>query len=199
MGAIAALSTQLWHSVSAFVALEVGGGTILNHFFGVLFALSTSFAILLFTVRGRKSLAYFSLCVEVFVNLIHYSVLDMPVSPILFSTLFMCLIVPVFIAVYSSEIEPITAREHLTPEPVSEPLDIPVQEQLKLSDSEFISEVNKIVGFDITNKNDKGGSLSEESREELRKLWRQRSQMSRDQLLSNINSLLRATGKPLFQ
>lgn len=199
LGAIAALSTQLWHSVSAFVALEVGGSQhYLNYFFGILFAFSTSFAILLFTVRGRRGLAYFSLAVEVFVNLIHYSVLDMPVGALLFSTLFMCAIVPVFIAVYSSEIVP--ERDDVVESQSTVPAHaVPALQQTeKMTDREFLDEVNRIAGFDITNREDKSGGLPEEKREELRKLWRQRGQMSKDQLLSNINSVLRTRGNPLF-
>lgn len=102
---IMSLITQLWHSIQAFVHLEIKGtNEVLAYIFGIFFAVSTSFAILIFTIRGSRKLAYFFLAVEVFVNIIHYGVMGMIDPMILFPTIFMCLIVPVTISVYSAAI-----------------------------------------------------------------------------------------------
>lgn len=217
------LATQLWHSVTAFVKLDVGGeGNKWNYLFGILFSLSTSFAILLFTVRGKKGIAYFFLAVEVFINVIHYSVIGMEAGPLLWSTMFMCAIVPITIAVYSDAVNevPDDTDHLLSTENNSERLSEGLQEASrvkeilvdqsmyngepniqigsKLDSKQFLDEVNGLIGFDITNPDDKSGDISEEKKSELRKLWRKRKEMSSDKLKAEIHSVLRKTGQPLF-
>lgn len=195
LAAIASLSTQLWHSVRAFVHLDVGGSdNYWNYLFGIMFSLSTSFAILVFTVRGRKNLAYFFLVVEVFINVIHYGVIGMDLGPIMISTVFMCLIVPITISVYSSEIDVNEMEE-------AKPIHPPGAIDKKLSDEDFIESVNSIVGFDITNSKDKSGDIDPSTRGELRALWKQRKDMNATELLSKIDSILKSKpeDRPLFK
>jgi hypothetical protein len=192
LAAIMSLTTQLWHSVKAFVMLDVGGpDNKWNYLFGIMFSISTSFAILLFTVRGRKNLAYFFLVVEVFINVIHYGVMDgMENNAVLYSTLFMCIIVPVTIAVYAAEIK----DEDVIEQPVSRN----VMTTEGMEDREFIEEVNNLIGFDITNPNDSSGKVEEDVKKELRKLWKQRKSMSKLDLKFQMKQILK-DGNPLFK
>lgn len=187
LASIMSLCTQLWHSVQAFIHLEVkGANTWLTYIFAVLFSVSTSFAILLFTVRGRKQWAYFFLGVEVFINVIHYGVIGMSGISILLPTLFMCIIVPVTISVYSSEID--TSVEEVK---VDEPED---------PGKVFLKQVNDKIGFDITNPKDKSGDMSEEKKAELRKLWKRRDSISRNDMTKEIDKILSSDkGAGLFK
>jgi hypothetical protein len=216
LAAIMSLSTQLWHSVKAFVTLEPGDKFWWVYLFGILFAVSTSYAILLFTVRRKVRKAYFFLGVEVFINVISYSVLDMPLGPVLFSTLFMCIIVPITISAYSSEIdldeqdEPSDA--HLPAIEVSQLADSPKQTRKepkikvvdkpplkkKFDDDSFIKAVNEMLGFDITNPKDKTGEVPESTKLELRKLWRQRKDKDAEAIKAEMKSILNQNGKALF-
>lgn len=214
LGAIASLLTQSNHSVNAFVHLEAGGSNIyLNYFFGVLFALSTSLSILIFTVRGRKNLAYFSLAVEVFVNVIHYGVIGMDLGPILFSTIFMCLIVPVYIAMYSGEVvietvsvpfqqvtdfgdmSSFTTTSNVPKDEPYQYVDLRQEEAKQpspiLGKSELLHAVNSIIGFDVNDRSSIGdGKLKESHRDDIRSLWYKRNTMTQDQLFSNIKSIM---------
>lgn len=215
-GAVAALLTQFWHSMNAFVSLEIGGATWQNYCFGALFAFSTNFAILLFTVRGRKALAYFSLAVEVFVNIIHYNLIGMDTGAIFFSTAFMCLIVPVFITMYSGEIvveEEVKpspaidfglmdlegAKSYITEERIKQypltPDEVfevePTKPAPLKSDSEFVHDIINLVGFDPRNRDDVGNNqLTPSKRDDIRSLWFKRNSMTRDQLISNMTSII---------
>lgn len=174
--AIMSLTTQLWHSVKAFVMLDVGGTlNYWNYLFGVMFSVSTSFAILLFTVRGRKNWAYFFLVVEVFINIIHYGVMGMEANSILYATVFMCVIVPVTIGIYSAEIN---VHEY----------DIP--EAIGVENQEFINQVNTIIGFDITNPTDTSGRLKNDTRDHLRKLWKERKVITKSELLNRARFIV---------
>ncbi len=208
LAAVMSLSTQLWHSVRAFVMLDVGGADNLwNYLFGILFSTSTSLAILIFTVRGRKDLAYFFLVVEVFINIIHYSIMRMDVGPLLVSTLFMCIIVPVTIAIYSSEIDvnekPFVAQVIKEDDLRANVLSIDklpsVEHPTILNKSNFISEINTMIGFDITKPSDECESISEEKKSDLRNLWRQRNGMLDHEMKSKIRSILEEEASPLFK
>lgn len=201
LAAIASLVTQLWHSVNAFVKLEVDGqNSSWNYLFGVLFAVSTSFAILLFTVRGRTSLAYFFLAVEVFVNVIHYNLMSMPWGSLFASTAFMCIIVPITIAVYSSEIDP---EETVPMAPQEEPKEKPeIDNPFSLGaidDEEFIKEVNTLVGFDVTKNSQSADAIDENKRKQLRDLWHKRKEMDADQVRSKIKAIIKGSNNPLFR
>ncbi len=216
IGAILALTTQLWHSVRAFVLLDVGGAdNKWNYLFGILFSISTSFAILLFTVRGRKGWAYFFLAVEVFINLIHYSVLDMPPGPILFATIFMCLIVPVTISIYSSEIDvnekkiPIAELnekwQHQVKDGVMSNFTIAhngpeagkVKPQIDAKGQKLLQEINDTAKCDIMD--DKNNVIPESKKAQLRELWRQRNDMPEEILKAKVRNILKEKDKPLFQ
>lgn len=197
MAAILSLVSQLWHSVKAFVNLEVNGDqNVWNYLLGIFFAVSTSFAILMFTVRGRRNLAYFFLAVEVFINVIHYQVMGMNGTALLIATIFMCIIVPVTISVYSAEVD-LDEVDRLKKEP--EELANPEATKVDmLSDGQFIDEVNKLVGFDITDTNDKSGRLSDNARKELRLLWKERKRLAKSELLSRMRTIIDDSNRPLF-
>jgi hypothetical protein len=192
LAAMMSLATQLWHSVKAFVTLDIGGAeNYWNYLFGILFSLSTSFAILLFTIRGRKHWAYFFLAVEVFINIIHYNVMGMESGPILFSTIFMCIIVPVTISIYSAEVDTsVVTVENVTT--------TKVMTTEGMEDKEFIQEINELIGFDITNPNDSSGKIDEQSKNQLRKLWKERKKMSKLDLKFQMRNILK-NGEPLFK
>ena len=200
LATVMSLTPQLWHSVRAFVQLDVGGDSnIWNYFFGILFSVSTSFAILLFTVRGRKKTAYFFLAVEVFINVIHYALMDMNSGPLLYSTLFMCLIVPVTIAVYSSEID-IDEVNDVAFESLPNVNIQAVPSTVRMDGKTFIKEVNDLVGFDITNPKDKSGNVKETSRVALRELWKQKNTLPEEIMKSKIQSILKDDKEsPLFK
>ncbi len=196
IAAIMSLATQLWHSVKAFVMLDVGGvDNKWNYLFGILFSVSTSFAILLFTVRGRKNWAYFFLVVEVFINVIHYGVMGMESNATLYATVFMCIIVPVTISIYSAEIDVNEAIEPVIAKSEAEQI---IGTDIGLNDQQFISEINSLIGFDITNSNDSSGKVSLEKRKELRALWKQRQTMRVADLKASIRDILQP-GNPLFK
>lgn len=222
LAAIASLVTQLWHSVNAFVKLEVDGHPdYWNYVFGVLFAVSTSFAILLFTVRGRARLAYFFLAVEVFINVIHYDIMNLPLGPIMASTAFMCFIVPVTIAVYSREIntEEATLIEDKTFSPtISSQWDPKIEpytmslshndlydpfgsddHNVIIGDEEFIKEVNTLAGFDVTKNSQSADAIDEDKRKQLRELWHKRKEMDADQVRSKIKAIIKGSNNPLFR
>lgn len=191
------LSTQLWHSVNAFVHLDKGGAdNYWNYLFGILFSVSTSFAILLFTVRGRKNLAYFFLVVEVFINVIHYNLLSMEMSTAFFATLFMCLIVPVTISVYSSEIDPTVAEEKISP-----PVTNISQNNINIvpDNSGVLAEINKAVGFNVSDPNDYSGNLPPYEKQRLKDLWKANGATNPQLVKDEVNKLLaKPTGKLLF-
>jgi hypothetical protein len=194
---IMSLSTQIWHSVTAFVALDKGGAdNYWNYLFGILFSVSTSFAILLFTVRGRRNLAYFFLAVEVFINIIHYSVLDMGVSTILFSTIFMCLIVPVTISVYSAEIDPILEEEKIIPTNI----DISQNNShiAPVNNRATLEELNKLVGFDVSNQDDYTGDMDPFKKQKMKDIWKELGATQPEVAKREINKLFKHTGKMLF-
>src|SRR5690606_25864560 len=221
LAAITSLATQLWHSVNAFVKLEVDGHPdYWNYVFGVLFAVSTSFAILLFTVRGRARLAYFFLAVEVFINVIHYDLMNLPLGPIMASTAFMCFIVPVTIAVYSREIntEETTLIEdktfgptvHSQRDPKIEPYTMSLShndsydpfgpdDHHVIGDEEFIKEVNALAGFDVTKNSQSADAIDEDKRKQLRELWQKRKEMGADQVRSKIKAIVKGSNNPLFR
>jgi hypothetical protein len=101
---ILGLITQLSHSIAAYVILAKEDVLWLNITTGILFSLALSFGIIIFTLRGRKNLAYFYLTVEVFINIIYYRLYEIQSPYILGSTIFLSLILPITIASYSHEI-----------------------------------------------------------------------------------------------
>lgn len=188
LACIMSLTTQLWHSVKAFVMLDVGGSdNMWNYLFGIMFSISTSFAILLFTVRGRQYWAYFFLVVEVFINVIHYNVMSMNTGSLLIATVFMCIIVPVTISIYSAEIDVNQEAKEIKEE----------KEAAEKKEFDFIEEINELIGFDITDPKDKSGSLSVGSKNKLRELWRKREAMTPIEIKYQMKSILKE-GNPLF-
>jgi hypothetical protein len=214
LGLILSLSTQLWHSVTAFVELEKNGPELLKYAFGLAFAFSNSFAILMFTLRGSK-IAYFFLAVEIFINIIHYKVMDLDFRENLsfyISTLFMSIIVPVTISQYSRASRKVVAENQESPAAVKKEVPVPVQDTPKLPfrvpvkpnvietfdmDS-LLKEINKRIGFDITNKKETSENLSEEKVKALRAVWKKHKSLSKDEILDKIDGILKAEGEPLF-
>lgn len=101
---IFALLTQLSHSIIAYASLAKEKALWFNYLFGVMFSLALSLSILLFTLRGRKRLAVFYLLVEMFINIIYYRLYELENTYVLFSTIFLALIIPVTIFSYSHEV-----------------------------------------------------------------------------------------------
>lgn len=110
-----ALATQISHSIIAYSIIDT---IILNngklnyieisywsYFFGMLFSIAISVAILIFTLRNNKLMAYFFVLVEIFINII-YSRLDNQYNQWLFySILFLACIIPIIIAAYSHQVD----------------------------------------------------------------------------------------------
>lgn len=110
-----ALATQISHSIIAYSTIDT---IILNngklnyieisywsYFFGMLFSIAISVAILIFTLRNNKLMAYFFVLVEIFINII-YSRLDNQYNQWLFySILFLACIIPIIIAAYSHQVD----------------------------------------------------------------------------------------------
>lgn len=121
-----ALVTQISHSVIAYAFVDsfiLNGGkitaddgsridpSIFSYIIGVLFSISISTAILIFTVRKNKLMAYFFVLVEIFINVM-YSRLDNNYSFWIFtSILFLSIIIPITIAAYSHQTEKEEAKE----------------------------------------------------------------------------------------
>lgn len=193
LATIMSLTPQLWHSINAFVHLDQGGAdNVWNYVFGVLFSLSTSFAILLFTVRGRRNVAYFFLAVEVFINIIHYGLLGMSFGMLFFSTLFMCLIVPITIAAYSAEID---TEEKSLPPTVDPPVTNSVPEAFSVAHKSLpfdpLEEINKLAGFDVSDPNDYSGNLPAYQKQKLKDLWK----ANKDNPTAALNEVRRILGK----
>jgi hypothetical protein len=208
LGLILSLVTQLWHSVTAFVELERSGPEILKYLFGVAFAFSNSFAILMFTLRGSK-IALFFLTVEIFINIMHYKIMDIRDDPsLLISTVFMSIIVPVTISQYSKAARKVkeeiqdakeTAEKEVPEAPPKLSVKVPVKPSvIDTFDREaLLKQINDRVGFDITNKTETSENLSQEKVKALRSIWRKRNTLSKKDILDQIDGILKES-EPLF-
>jgi len=165
------LITQLWHSVEAFANLSVGQNVYLNYTLGIFFAISTSFAILVFTIRGRMKIAYFYLAVEVFINVMYYRLNDYEGYYSLISLLFLCLIVPVTISIYSKEINTDKPYEN---------------EPLRLKEM-MIADLNDYLGFDIREKSDQ---ISDADIDQLRQIWLKQREETKDNFSKEARKII---------
>lgn len=206
---ILSLATQLWHSVDAFVKLEPSTDkSFWIYMFGMFFSLSTSFAILVFTVRGRLKTAYFYLVVEVFINLIFYQVNGLTDTYILISTLFMCVIVPVTISIYSAEIDTKEYKEATGKETdwlnkpeyskavVAKMPENSITNMIGVNDDEFIKDVSDLVGYDVMAEGKQRMDLA--TREDLKKAWKERKNKTKAVLRKELEAILSKEKKEFF-
>ena len=138
---IFALLTQLSHSVIAYALIDAkilknDTPNILSYIFGILFSLAVSTAIIIFTLRNRKYIAYFFLIVEIFVNLIYSQLQSNYDLYTLISILFLAIIIPVTITAYSHETE--TEDNKSTIEEM-----IPYKESLELVKNELMNKLEE--------------------------------------------------------
>lgn len=117
---VSALLAQFTHSVIAYGILDsiINNPQILKHeeinsyyyiwyyFSGILFSISASLAIIIFTLRGKKNEAIFFLVVDIFINMI-YSRIDNLLDNyyILGSIIFLNIVLPYIIWRYANEVE----------------------------------------------------------------------------------------------
>jgi hypothetical protein len=192
------------------VSLDKGGAeNYWNYLFGIFFSISTSFAILMFTVRGKKKVAYFFLAVEVFINTIHYKLWEMDTSnPAFWSTMFMCLIIPVNIAMYSEEstsepkkaapADPIPTPVP-RPAPGPDPVPAPAPAPEPMPDRQAIlSQINKDVGFNVSDVMDFSGNLEPYKKQKVKDIWSRMGESDPIGAQREINKLLNGSGNLLF-
>lgn len=163
-----ALITQLKHSIVAYAyidslifnpelkPIEIKP-TFLGYLEGFIFSLSVSVAIMIFTFRGRKNIAYFFLAVEIFVNGIYSRLFQDYNLYILSSIIFLGIIIPVTITAYAHENEhDIEENEFSEKQNLQDKLNYnELKDKLNYLES-FNNEVNK----NLSNKIDKNKELS---------------------------------------
>lgn len=189
LGALFAITAQLWHAVDAYVKISASltfeyqwsSASMYGYLFlGIMFALAVSFGILVMTVRGNMRMAYFFLSVEVFVNAIHFAVYQQADIGLILSTAFLCLIIPIVITAYSHEVK---------------------QGRYK-RDEEILNDVEEILGFDVRNPDNTFGSpLSDEDIKKIRVAMAEKETKNKFTLQKEIREILsqRAKGNGHFK
>lgn len=170
-----ALITQLGHSIIAYATIDTiiaNDGKVFDEFnerfepsfmtyiFGFMFSVAISLAIIIFTIREKKLVAYFFVVVEASINIV-YAKLDNSYSYwTLLSIVFFGVIIPVTIAAYSHQ----TNEERMTDKEKKEggentPVINPeLETQLEAQIEQLKEENNKLTEI-VNNKVDRNARL----------------------------------------